>query len=376
MHPSSAARASARALVLGAATLLTTLTACSTETAPDPGPGTGGAGGAPAAPYTLQALNDVRISSDANDEHFQQAFADIDLSGAPFASVKLVVELKSTCTPFETWSSNPPPEGHRWPADCDAYDRNFEISLDDPRADGDAPGIELIRAITPFGGPMRLEEDITDIANGMPGPHRLKAFIATWPDPEGQVSGANGGWNVNASLEVTPGPAPRDVLAVVPLFNGTQRGMDGSTPIAFQVPEGTTSARLEYRATGHGGDPGGTGCIGPAEEFCRRVHRIFVDDEAITHFNAWRDDCDTLCTLAHYGPADGGFDYCQENPCGAIESVRAPRANWCPGSVTPPLVFDGAAPVTPGEHRFAWTIVNPSPGGQWRLSAHYIAFGR
>jgi hypothetical protein len=47
--------------------------------------------------------------------------------------------------------------GVRRPADCDAFDRNFEIALDEPDADSGAPpGLELVRAITPFGGPLRL----------------------------------------------------------------------------------------------------------------------------------------------------------------------------------------------------------------------------
>ncbi|EYF03408.1 peptide-N-glycosidase F-related protein [Chondromyces apiculatus] len=329
----------------------------------------------PAEPYTLQVFEGVRISSDSSADDFQQATAEVDFQHPPFASVKLVVDLESTCTPFERWQDNPPPEGHNWPADCDAFDRNFEFTLDDPETDGGPPGVELVRAITPFGGPMHLEADITDIANGMPGLHRLRSFIATWPDPEGQVSGANGGWNVTASVVVTPGPAPRPVLAVVPLFNGSQTDPAAQAPLSFQVPEGTRSGRIEYRATGHGGGSPTFGCSGPAEEFCRRGHQITIDDAPVALLDAWRDDCETLCTLAHHDTASGGFDYCQENPCGAIASVRASRANWCPGSETPPFTFEAEVPTTPGAHTFAWNIQDQTTDGVWRLSAHYIAFG-
>jgi hypothetical protein len=89
----------------------------------------------------------------------------------------------------------------------------------------------------------------------------------------------------------------------------------------------------------------------------------------------WRDDCDTLCTLAHQDNANGGFDYCKENPCGAIASVKAPRANWCPGSETPPFSWDLPGLRSEGKHGFRWQIDGEAQGGSWRLSAVYFAFG-
>ncbi|WP_437624912.1 peptide-N-glycosidase F-related protein [Sorangium sp. So ce1151] len=347
--------------------------------------GTGGSGGSggsstdgeTATPLSIAAFEKVRITSDSGQPNFQQANTELELPDGPFTSVKLVVDLETTCYPFETWENNPPPEGQSWPADCDAFDRNFEFSLDDP---GDPaagpPGIELVRAITPFGGPLHLEVDITDVANGLAaGKHRLRAVIPTWSDASGQVSGSNGGWNVSATIEAVPGPAPRKVLAVIPLFNGSQTSADKPGPLSLRVPEGTVSSRLEYRATGHGGGEIETGCIGPAEEFCKRTHRILVDGAEIERIRPWRDDCEELCTLTHYGPAGDGFDYCLENPCGAIESVRAPRANWCPGSESPPFAWDADELRAPGEHTLEWELSALAEGGVWRISATYLAFG-
>ena len=358
-------------------------TAASTTTGAGAGGagGVGGGGGAGGeeptypAPYSLQAFDAVRITSDGSQPNFQQAVADIDLRDAPFAQVTLSVDLESTCYPFEKWQDNPPPAGENWPADCDAFDRNFELSIDDPRAPDGPPGIELVRAITPFGGPLHLDVDITDVANGLPGAHRLKVVIPTWSDGAGQVSGSNGGWNVSARIDAVPGKAPRSVLAVTSLFNGGQSSLPGPGPVAFQVPEGATGARLEYRVTGHGGGAGGPGCIGPAEEFCKRDHIIQVDGALVEEITPWRTDCEQLCTITHYGPENAGFDYCLENPCGSIQSVQASRANWCPGSVTPPFVWDAAAPTTAGEHTFSWDISTLTEGGSWRISATYFAFG-
>lgn len=331
------------------------------------GAGAGGTGGSEGEPFSVPVFDDVRISSLGDDENFQNATSDFDWGEGPYAKATLVVDLATTCFPFEGRAV--PPPGHNWPADCDAFDRNFEFILDDPAdAETDPPGIELVRAITPFGGPMHLEIDITDVVNGLPGSHTLRTHIATWPDGSGQVTGSAGGWNVTARVDLEPGPAPREVLAVIPLFNGSQ-GPDVIEPVSFTVPEGTTSSRVEYRVTGHGGqsDPM---CIGPADEFCKRAHRIFVDGEQIgPPITPWRDDCAELCTIETFN----NFDYCAENPNGAIQSVEAPRANWCPGDVTPPIVFEESAYSNPGEHSFGWTVQDVK--GSWRTSVVYFAFG-
>ncbi len=329
------------------------------------------------APYSINAFDNVRIGSDSSQPNFQNATADIDLKDGPFASVKMIIDLGTTCYPFDNWKNDPPPSGQNWPADCDAFDRNFEFTLDDP-ADPKVgpPAIELVRAITPFGGPEHLEVDITNVANGLPGKHTLRTHISTYSDAAGQVSGSNGGWNVTTKIEVVPGKAPHNVLAVIPLFNGSEGATDTITPPGFQVPAGTTSARIEYRATGHGGAQGDLGaCIGPAEEFCKRTDILSVDGAQVTTFTPWRTDCSKLCTIA---TTSSGQQYCTENPCGAIQSVQAPRANWCPGSMTPPYdLNDKQAPalLSAGQHTFSWKFSNIDQGGTWRLSATYFAFG-
>jgi hypothetical protein len=361
------------------------LAACSSEESGGSSGGASGQGGqagasgaagvdsGPPAPYSVSAFDAVRIGSDPNGPNFQAAEVEVDFGAGPFASVRLIVSLGTTCFPFESWESNPPPDGHNWPADCDAFDRNFEFVLDPPADAGGKPGLELVRAITPFGGPLELDVDVTDVANGLPGKHRLQTKIGTWSDASGQVTGANGGWNVTARFDVVPGAAPRHVLAVEPLFDDSMTTAAGPA-IPIQVPEGTTSSRLEYRVTGHGGVAFGCG-TGTAEEFCLRTHTLFVDDAFAADAMPWRNDCASLCTIAHQGPSGGGFDYCAENPCGAIASVQASRANWCPGSITPPFEWDFDALRTPGAHEIRWQISEVADGGSWRVSATYFAFG-
>jgi hypothetical protein len=404
---------------------------------------------------TVTVLDRARLGSKNGKgwPNFGHVFGDVDFGATPSAKVVLVVDLESSCYPFGKLA----PRGQNWPADCDAFDRNFNVSIDDrperdastgspeagagaeassgdgasdaetaedaapvdaalaeassadaestpesgaadasdeslPASPPDAgpsepPPFEIVHAITPFGGPEHLEVDITDLANGLRGKHRLRVDIDSWSDPAGLVTGSNAGWTVSAKVVTTPGMPPHDVLAVIPIYAGSVSAMDVPPVVSFTVPSGTTRGRFEYRTSGHGGGDPGIGCIGPAEEFCDRQHQIFFDGALVKTIETWRDDCASLCTPAHYGSAVDGFDYCLENPCGAPGSVRASRANWCPGSMTPPFVWeDVPALSTPGPHTWSFGVIpivplsgwkGPAlPGGNWQGSAIYYAFGR
>jgi hypothetical protein len=319
---------------------------------------------------SVTLLEDARITSASGDRSFQRVTADVAVTG-PFTSVNLVVDLSSTCFPFTKWQSEPPPAGQNWPASCDAFDRNFEITLLDP-ASPTTPAIELVHAITPFGGPLHVEEDVTDVFNALSGPRTLEVVIPTWSDASGKVSGSAGGWNVSARLEVVHGPAPRDVIAVIPLHHGSLTTPDANKTFPFTLPPGTTKARIEYTATGHGGGAADDACIGPAEEFCRRKHVLSLDGAVLETLDPWRTDCKTLCTLVDGGPF--GNKYCKENPCGAIGSVRAPRANWCPGSVTPAKSFEPPTLTSPGPHTLGLAIDKIADQGSWLVSAKVFAY--
>lgn len=336
-----------------------------------PLPEAGSSTDVPPGPGEIKLLDRVRVSGVNNDGKDQHAQAKFDLGPGPFAEVRVTISLDTTCYPFERARMDPPPAGQRWPPKCDAFDRRFEILLDPPTQPGGRPAIELVRAITPFGGPMQFEADITDVMNGLPGPHTFEAYIDTWPDRAGQVSGSDGGWFVTATINAKPGKAPRDVLAVVPLYYDSQKTPDVG-PLPFTVPPGATKTRIEYRTTGHtlASGPTDPGCNGPPEEFCRRMHTLTVDGMMPDAFSPYRTDCASVCTLVTV-PGSTQM-YCRENPRGAIPSVRAPRANWCPGTVTPPRVLERT--LTPGEHQLSWQVSRIQSGGIWRTSAVAIVY--
>lgn len=348
---------------------LTTLAGCGSEplgSASSEGPG-------PSPPSTVQVLSRVHISSSPEAKHHQQADAEVDFGDEEVASATLRVTLESPCFPFEGWSELTIPTGHRWPLLCDAFDRGLSVTLDaadddDPDA---APALELLRAVTPFGGPLELQQDITDVVNGLPGPHRLRLRIDTWGDPEGQVSGAEGEWVADVKIELEPGPAPRRVLAVLPLVYESQTVPEPELS-RLDVPNRARSGRLEYRVTGHGA-VAELGCLGPAEEFCQRTHELRLDDQLI-ELVPWRSDCAELCTLTENTAELGPAQYCAENPCGAVDSVRASRANWCPGSMTEPFVVEDPTLGMPGPHSVRRRIPELHEGGSWLVSLSYFAF--
>jgi hypothetical protein len=219
---------------------------------------------------------------------------------------------------------------------------------------------------------------VTDVFNVVQGGKRtLHVNIPTYSDSKGQVSGSAGSWKVTARLDVTPGAAPANVLAVVPLFYGSIDSKFVPADIPFTLPAGTTRARLDYRVTGHGGaldmnmNPP-PGCGGPAEEFCQRAHHVYADDALVKTLTPWRMDCSNLCNLVSGAPWG---KYCDKDPCGLPASVDAPRANWCPGSLTPPISFTPAQLAAPGMHTVKFVVDGIYPGGQWRVSAEVYAYG-
>jgi hypothetical protein len=363
-------------LVLVAA--LSSLAGCHSRPLREPGtnPPSASEAGAPSrasAEATPRLLLDrVHISSDPGAEHHQLASADADFGSEPVAKATLHVTLESPCFPFAGWREQTIPEGQRWPLLCDAFDRALSVSLDDPSAASDAPALELLRAVTPFGGPLELESDVTDVVNGLPGQHRLQLRIDTNADAAGLVSGAKGEWIASVELTLFPGAAPRRVLAVLPLASESQTRVDAE-PLSFTVPDGAGSARIEYRVTGHGA-VSDVACRGAAEEFCRRTHRLSLDGAPLVELVPWRSDCSSLCSPASYDFGSGSMSYCAENPCGDPNSVRAPRANWCPGSLTEPFVIEGEGLLAAGEHVLGRSIEPLRDGGNWLVSASYFAF--
>ena len=85
----------------------------------------------------------------------------------------------------------------------------------------------------------------------------------------------------------------------------------------------------------------------------------------------WRT-CEDNCDLVE-DPAISR-SYCAQNPTGHPESAVAPRANWCPGHLTPPFVIGHAKLNEPGPVTVDFGVDLIGEGGSWTVSATYVAY--
>lgn len=332
-------------------------------------------------PYTITLFDKETIHS-TGKVNVRTIKTTFKLRHTTYAKAGFFIDLESPCYPLDNPNWNNIPQGHRWPPACDAYDRNMNSTWFPPKKEGDtAPGFDLVRAITPFGGPMKVGVNITDLVNAMAKKHPLgsehtfQLHISTYADGKGQVSGSKGSWIVSARIELTPGTPPKNVLDAIPLVNESYKHNDGSTvEKEFSIPEGTKSTKLVYSTTGHGGGTADANCIGHADEFCKRSHRVFVDGKQAKLVIPWRNDCSNFCTEVSH-PRNPSFKICKENPCGSKASVRAPRANWCPGTTTYPYTWSFPEWNAPGKHTFGYSVANVAKGGSWKTSAILYVYG-
>lgn len=331
------------------------------------------------SPYTIQLFDNTTIHS-VGKVNVRSVKTKFKLRHKTFAQATFILDLKSPCYPLDNPNWSQVPAGHNWPAPCDAFDRNMDITLNPGGKDG-PPGFEFVRAITPFGGPLQVKANVTDLLNGvslkkLPGfEHVMRVGISTYSDGQGKVSGSKGSWIISARLELTPGAPPRNVIAAIPLFHHSYRHNDAKKEVAkFTIPEGVRSTILFYSVTGHGGGKADRSCIGHADEFCRRMHVLYADDKQIHQFIPWRSDCKNYCTEVPH-PRNSRITLCKENPCGNKNSVRAPRANWCPGTITPPHLERPQVYNTPGEHSFGYAIRSVAKGGSWKVTSHILVYG-
>jgi hypothetical protein len=106
------------------------------------------------------------------------------------------------------------------------------------------------------------------------------------------------------------------------------------------IPADIDAVEVRSFITGHG-----QGNLQNCGEFCPKMHTYTVGGMSFQK-RIWRDDCASFCTLT---TAPGtGHQFCKESPTGAVGSVRAPRANWCPGALVNAWSFDVTAAAKPG----------------------------
>ncbi len=180
-----------------------------------------------------------------------------------------------------------------------------------------------------------------------------------------------GGHTISLDVTIHKGDKPAaGNRFVLPLFNTTNvmemAGQDYATmfntdkglEVTFDLPNDVSNAQLRYITTGHGGWENG-------DEFVPKKNRIFLDQQEVFAFTPWRHDCGSYRL---FNPASGNFN-------NGLSSSDYSRSNWCPGTVTNPIMID-LGDLKAGKHTIQVRIPQGAPEGNsfssWNVSGVLI----
>ncbi len=185
------------------------------------------------------------------------------------------------------------------------------------------------RMLTPYGGAFGKDwsfdwqSDITDFSL------LLRDSVEIEYEHNGYEPADDRGWKITVAFEMVEGnPAllPVSILKVYDghfIYGDSTQGIEAVLkPVSFVTEKNTKHARLIIFQTGHGMDANGCG------EFCNRYREVWFDGKMIDKRDIWKK--------------------CGDNPLYPQAGTWIiDRANWCPGYLQQPDVFD--LPVTNGK---------------------------
>lgn len=241
-----------------------------------------------------------------------------------------------------------------------------------------APLLELMRFFTPFGvkqyNTIQLKNKAwqdsvyyrQDISEMLPALSNKEVWIGM---SIGNYDKGGHKASLNISIHQEEGSKPKSAW-LLPLFNtnnvmemagqeyATMFDNEKGLEVTFEVPEGLKNIQLRYTATGHGGWENG-------DEYLPKKNTILVDGSTVFAFTPWRTDCGSY-RLSN--PASGNF------PNG-LSSSDYSRSNWCPGTVTNPILID-LGNLSPGKHTMQVKIPQGAVEGTsfsvWNISGCLI----
>ncbi len=203
---------------------------------------------------------------------------------------------------------------------------------------------EIARMITPYGSyynatwthPYRF--DVTDFSSLLHDSVQITVFYSGWSD----------GFLATCNFEMITGIPDHNPYKAIKLWTGSfPYGSAGNpisnylTPYAAHIDAGAYGTRLRIIQTGHGEDK--NNCT----EFCANYSHTYVNSTQRYQTFVWRDDCG-LNSLWHQS-GTWLFD----------------RANWCPGDLVNPYLYDLTPYVTRGGTDTLKVTMDPytSPNG-------------
>ncbi len=247
------------------------------------------------------------------------------------------------------------------------------------RTENYAPLLELMRFFTPFGvkqyNTIKLKnktwqdsvyyrQDISEMVPILNGKEIwIGANIGNYDNGGHKIS-----LNLTIHLEEDQNATGQFIL---PIFNtnnvmemaaqeyGTMFNNEKGLEVHFTLASEVKNAKLRYITTGHGGWENG-------DEFVQKKNTILLDGKEIFSFIPWRMDCGSYRS---YNPASGNFD-------NGLSSSDYSRSNWCPGTVTNPILID-LGNLAAGKHTIQVKIPQGKPEGSsfssWNVSGVLIA---
>lgn len=241
-----------------------------------------------------------------------------------------------------------------------------------------SPLLELMRFFTPFGIQQYNHIALKDKKWHEIVPYRqdiseLQSTLSTKTVWVGTFIGNydKGGHKISLDITIHKGDKPATANRfVLPLFNTTNvmemAGQDYATlfntdkglEVTFDLPNDVANAQLRYITTGHGGWENG-------DEFVPKKNQIFLDQQEVFAFIPWRQDCGSYRL---FNPASGNFN-------NGLSSSDYSRSNWCPGTVTNPVMI-ALGDLKAGKHTIQIRIPQGAPEGNsfssWNVSGVLI----
>ncbi len=224
------------------------------------------------------------------------------------------------------------------------------------------PDLELIKFITPYGGPKTYVRDITHLKPYLEQGGTLKAFVDTWSSP---------GWEFTFEFWTRDSRGATDQVDSMPsdwviplIYEESITAEDQPDPVHVYIPEGTYRTELYYLVSGHCTDGR------DADEFESKFNVVKVDGREVLRYKPWRNDCTRYRDIN---------PYTRHWPDGTWSSDYS-RSGWCPGDMVEPLVTDLRMDLPPGRHLMEFAVEDVRPRdenghhGYWRVSAYLVGW--
>lgn len=236
------------------------------------------------------------------------------------------------------------------------------------------PLTELMRFFTPFGIKQYNHILLKDKTwhNEVPYRQDISELQPILNEQEMWVGAFIGNYDQGGhrvSVEITIHPQEnetKNTAFALPLFNttnvmemggqeyATMFSVEKGLEVTFTLDKSLKNAQLRYITTGHGGWENG-------DEFVPKKNSIYLDEQLAFSFIPWRQDCGSY---RFFNPASGNFG-------NGLSSSDYSRSNWCPGTVTNPMLIE-LGNLSAGKHSVRIQIPQGLPEGSsfsaWNVS--------